>query len=226
MTTLDKMLQGLANALGASLSTLTTTAKTVVGAINELKSGLTTTNTTVSGHTSTIGSGALDTTSQTLIGAVNELFGQLKGVEITHVIKSTSSASGIYHELYSSPDKAFYIVYSPGGGSWMHSTGYNSSTNYMHAGIANACGYRPWGHYGWTSNYGSQSSSDSYLKMNSGGSYYVVDNIAYLQSAQVCFLFPTHDTPNDFVLYGWHTANNNPYNITYDFYVIKIPIVS
>ena len=59
MTTLDKMLQGLANALGASLSTLTTTAKTIVGAINEIKG--------------VVGSGTLTTTNQTLIGAVNEL---------------------------------------------------------------------------------------------------------------------------------------------------------
>lgn len=73
MTTLDKMLQGLANALGASLTTLTTTAKTVVGAINELKSGLTSTTNTVSGHTSTIGSGTLNTTNKTLIAAINEL---------------------------------------------------------------------------------------------------------------------------------------------------------
>lgn len=76
MTTLDKMLQGLANALGASLSTLTTTAKTVVGAINELKSGLT----AVTDKASVIGSGSLDTTNKTLIGAVNELNGSmLKG---------------------------------------------------------------------------------------------------------------------------------------------------
>lgn len=69
MTTLDKMLQGLANALGASLSTLTTTAKTVVGAINELKSGLTTLDT----KTDVIGTGTLDTTNKTIIPAINEL---------------------------------------------------------------------------------------------------------------------------------------------------------
>ena len=87
MTTLDKMLQGLANALGASLSTLTTTAKTVVGAINELKSGLTSTTNTVSSHTSVIGSGSLDTTSQTLISAINELAAQIPSTLGTSHIK-------------------------------------------------------------------------------------------------------------------------------------------
>ena len=198
--------------------TLSTSAQTLIPAINELKTGV--------DKTDVIGSGSLDTTSQTLIGAVNELFGQLKGVEITHVIKSTSSAKNIYHELYSSPDKAIYLIYSPGGGSWMHSTNSEYSSSDMHAGITNACGYRPFGHYSWSSTYQGQASSSPYLRMNSGGYYYAADSIAYLQGNNVCWLFPTHDTPNDFVLYGWHTANNNPYAITYDFYVIKIPFVS
>lgn len=80
MTTLDKMLQGLANALGASLSTLTTTAKTIVGALNELAAG-------VSSHSSTIGSGSLDTTSQTLISAINELTAQIPSTLGTSHIK-------------------------------------------------------------------------------------------------------------------------------------------
>ena len=99
MTTLDKMLQGLANALGASLSTLTTTAKTVVGAINELKSGLTSTNTTVSGHTSTIGSGTLDTTAKTIIPAINEINGKLGSwgtpVRDTSTSNYTATSSGV-----------------------------------------------------------------------------------------------------------------------------------
>lgn len=109
MTTLDKMLQGLANALGASLSTLTTTAKTVVGAINELKSGLTTTNTTVSGHTSTIGSGSLDTTSQTLIGAVNELKANIYTPNLNS-FSGTSYSSGTTITTYT-PTKNTFILF-------------------------------------------------------------------------------------------------------------------
>ena len=89
MTTLDKMLQGLANALGASLSTLTTTAKTVVGAINELKSGLTTANTNISTNTTKIGTGSLNTTAQTIIPAINEL----KGLLPKHIAVETYTAS-------------------------------------------------------------------------------------------------------------------------------------
>lgn len=41
MNILSQMLEGLANAIGASLETLTTTSKTLVGAINEIKASLT-----------------------------------------------------------------------------------------------------------------------------------------------------------------------------------------
>lgn len=85
MTTLDKMLQGLANALGASLSTLTTTAKTIVGAINELA-------TAVSSHTSTIGSGTLDTDNKTLIGAVNEIKAKADAVTAGTLLLSGSAS--------------------------------------------------------------------------------------------------------------------------------------
>ena len=49
--------------------TLSTTAQTLIPAVNEVKSGLT----TVSGKTDVIGTGSLNTTNKTLIGAINEL---------------------------------------------------------------------------------------------------------------------------------------------------------
>lgn len=108
MTTLDKMLQGLANALGASLSTLTTTAKTVVGAINELKSGLT----AVTDKASVIGSGSLDTTSQTLIGAVNELNGRTAtyGTQ-SGTVSPGSSSDTVYKDLTTTLTAGTYVVW-------------------------------------------------------------------------------------------------------------------
>lgn len=78
--------------------TLTTTAQTLIPAVNELKSGLS----TVSGKTDVIGSGSLNTTSQTLIGAVNELASKnmsIKEVSWTGTVPYHSDTAQQYHDI-------------------------------------------------------------------------------------------------------------------------------
>ncbi|MDQ5983481.1 MAG: hypothetical protein RUMPE_00505 [Eubacteriales bacterium SKADARSKE-1] len=68
-----------------STSNLTTTAKTVVGAINELDSDISGVSTTCSNITGNIGSlSSLTTTSKTVVGAINELDSEFDGIYKTY----------------------------------------------------------------------------------------------------------------------------------------------
>ena len=71
---LDEILDGNTGGGGSNNDDLTTTDKTIVGAINEVNNLTQYLNNVVFNHTTQIGTDTLSTNSQTLSGAINELF--------------------------------------------------------------------------------------------------------------------------------------------------------